>query len=100
MEPDNTFQFEAPLWLYATTKAPWYFITVPQDISASIRFFAASTNGFGSVRVRASIGATHWKTSLFPDKKSGCYFLPVKAAVRVAQAIKPDDLVSVTLRTE
>ncbi len=97
MEPDQTYTFEAPLWLYATAKAPWYFITVPVDISASIRFFAGTTNGFGSVRVRASIGATHWKTSLFPDKKSGCYFLPVKAAVRMAQGITTDDLVSVTL---
>ncbi len=39
--------------------------------------------GFGSIRVTARIGETAWATSVFPDKASGGWVLPVKKAVRV-----------------
>ena len=52
MEPEQSYSFEAKLWLYPGEKAAWHFITVPLDISHQIRFFAGRTNGFGSVRVR------------------------------------------------
>ena len=58
---------------------------------------AGQTNSFGSIPVRARIGDKSWKTSLFPDKASGCYFLPVKAEVRRAQAISAGDWVSAEL---
>jgi hypothetical protein len=49
--------------------------------------------GFGSVRVSASINGHSWKTSVFPDAKSGCYFLPVKADIRkTAKIIAGDDI--------
>ncbi|WP_394689625.1 DUF1905 domain-containing protein [Hoeflea sp.] len=99
MEPEQHYSFEAELWLYPGDKASWHFITVPEDISQSLRFFAGTTNGFGSIRVRTRIGESRWETSVFPDKKSGCYFLPVKAAVRKAERITTGDTVSVELRT-
>ncbi|KGF69985.1 hypothetical protein LL06_07710 [Hoeflea sp. BAL378] len=99
MEPDASHSFEAELWLYPGEKAAWHFLTVPADISRRIRFFAGSTNGFGSVRVRARIGETRWETSLFPDKASGCYFLPLKADVRRAEGITTGDRVRVELVT-
>jgi hypothetical protein len=68
-------------------------------ISHSLRFFAGRTNGFGSIRVRVRIGESRWATSVFPDKKSGCYLLPVKAAVRKAEGITTGDRVSVELQT-
>lgn len=36
----------------------------------------------GSVYVEATIGATTWRTSLFPSKAVGGWLLPLKAAVR------------------
>tara|TARA_R110002020_G_scaffold5971_6_gene24597 strand:- start:2211 stop:2519 length:309 start_codon:yes stop_codon:yes gene_type:complete len=101
MEPEQSYSFEAKLWLYPGEKAAWHFITVPLDISHQIRFFAGRTNGFGSVRVRvrARIGDTRWETSLFPDKASGSYFLPLKAAVRKAEHITTGDRVRVELAT-
>ena len=77
---DLEFSFSAPLWLW-TGKGAWHFITVPEDISHQIKAMT-ERRGFGSVRVTASIGGHNWKTSVFPDSKSGCYFLPVKAKVR------------------
>ncbi|WP_420409444.1 DUF1905 domain-containing protein [Hoeflea sp.] len=99
MEPEQYYSFEAELWLYAAAKAAWHFVTVPADISHSLRFFAGSKNGFGSIRVRVRIGNSSWDTSVFPDKASGCYFLPVKAAVRKAEAISTGDRVKVELST-
>ena len=83
---DLKFEFRAALWRYSGDAA-WYFITLPADVSAQIKFYQTGKRGFGSVRVLGLIGATQWKTSLFPDAKSGCYFLPVKAAVRKSEKL-------------
>jgi len=98
MEPDQDFSFEADIWIYSAAKAAWYFVNVPVDISNQVRFFAGTTNGFGSVKVSVRIGGSRWRTSLFPDSKSGCYFLPLKAAVRKAENITTGDRVCVELR--
>jgi uncharacterized membrane protein (UPF0127 family) len=49
------------------------------------------------VRVRARVGATTWRTSIFPDGKRGAYVLPVKRAVRKAQSLEPGDTVRVSV---
>jgi Domain of unknown function (DUF1905) len=92
----SEFHFHAALWRYSGDAA-WYFITVPEDVSARIKFLHATKRGFGSVRVKVQIGETEWKTSLFPDAKSGCYFLPVKAAVRKSEKLQVDADISVRL---
>lgn len=92
---DLAFAFTSTLWEYHG-KSAWHFITVPTDISATIRMLTSRT-GFGSVRVSARIGETGWKTSLFPDAKSGCYFLPVKAEIRKFCHIKTGDDITLTL---
>lgn len=76
------FRFEAQLWLYGGDAA-WHFVTVPTDISDEIEATTTGApRGFGSVRVRVTVGATSWATSVFPDSKRGAYVLPVKAEVR------------------
>ena len=97
VQPDQHYSFEAELWHSGAGKAPWHFVTVPVEISHQIRFMAGKSKGFGSIRVRAGIGESRWNTSLFPDKASGCYFLPVKADVRRTQAITAGDRVGVKL---
>jgi hypothetical protein len=82
------FKFKAALWIWkGTAPASWHFITLPEDVGGQIKFFTGARKGFGSVRVKAKIGDTAWKTSLFPDSKSGSYLLPVKAMVRSAEAM-------------
>lgn len=94
---DADFTFENTLWRYASEKASWFFITVPEDISAQVKMLSGRRNGFGSVKVDAKIGDSEWQTSVFPDKKSGCYFLPVKAAIRRAEGLNLEDPIQVTL---
>ena len=47
--------------------------------------------GFGSVRVAATVGTTSWRTSIFPDSKTGTYLLPVKKEVRDAEKLETVD---------
>ncbi|AWI60091.1 DUF1905 domain-containing protein [Sinorhizobium fredii] len=76
------FEFDAELWLYPG-KGGWHFVTLPADIAGQIRFLTEpKTRGWGSEAVIVRIGKTEWTTSVFPDKASGSFLLPVKAEVR------------------
>ena len=89
-------QFSSALWVYQS-KAAWYFLTVPKEDADHIKHFVPRRNGFGSVKVSARIGETQWQTSIFPDSKSGGFFLPIKAAVRKAEDLQVDRLAVCTL---
>jgi hypothetical protein len=86
-ENSVAYDFEGALYEWEGPAA-WHFITVPVGISDEIAARTEGfTNGFGSVRVRARIGGSAWQTSLFPDAKQQAYVLPVKKAVRQAEAL-------------
>lgn len=86
------------LWASAGPGA-WHFLTLPTDSAAQIRFFRQRHHGFGTLRVTATLGGSRWATSLFPDKASGSFFLPVKADVRRREGLHPgiEATVSLTL---
>ncbi|MET4158562.1 DUF1905 domain-containing protein [Agromyces sp. PvR057] len=90
------FEFTAPLWEWSS-RPEWFFVTVPDEASADIREIPRPPRGFGSVRVRASVGGSTWTTSIFPDSTVGCYVLPVKKAVRVAEGLTEGGDVGVSL---
>lgn len=90
--------FDAELWVWDARRADtWTFVTVPADVAEAVRDVVAVRRGFGSVRVRVAVGTTQWSTSIFPDTRGGGYVLPVKRAVRVAERLSPDDVVSVRI---
>lgn len=94
----NGYRFRAELWLHQGDAA-WYFLTVPPDVSDDIEARTAHLRrGFGSARVRVTIGATTWATSVFPDSKRQAYVLPVKRDVRQAEDLDAGDDVGVTLQ--
>jgi hypothetical protein len=86
----------APIWIWNAEKGSWHFLTVPADQAIEVRVHGARA-GFGSVRVEACIGGVRWRTSLFPDSKSGGYLLPIKADVRRQAGLVAGDLVQVDL---
>lgn len=90
------FQFTAPLWEWSA-QGGWFFVTLPEAAADDIAEIGPATRGFGSVRVRVTVGATTWSTSVFPDSKLGSYVLPVKKAVRRAEDIDEGDDVDVEL---
>ena len=82
------FHFRGDLWAH-TTASPgsWHFVTIPVDLADDIIGEAGLRKAFGSIRVEATIGATTWRTSLFPDKARGSLLLPVKKQVRSIEDI-------------
>lgn len=94
--------FTSPLWIWPA-KASWYFVTLPKETASQIRFMQDQDpfmpkRGFGSIKVEVMIGATMWQTSVFPDKSSGSFVLPIKAAVRKAEGLVADTDIRVQLR--
>lgn len=92
-----TYRFTTELWEYPGDAA-WHFVTLPEDAADEITVVTEGLRrGFGSVRVEATIGPSTWKTSIFPDKRSGSFMLPVKKLVRSAAEIEAGDDVEVRL---
>jgi Domain of unknown function (DUF1905) len=91
--------FDAELWMWDPRRVDsWTFVSVPADASEAIRDFAAGPRrGFGSMRVRVTVGGSTWTTSIFPDSMRGSYVLPIKRAVRKAEDLDVGDIATVTM---
>jgi hypothetical protein len=91
--------FEAELWIWDARRADsWTFVSLPAELSQEIRELAdGPRRGFGSQRVRVTLGASTWATSVFPDSGRNCYVLPVKRAVRKAEDLNPGDIATLTV---
>jgi hypothetical protein len=95
MTDSQSCSFAGELWFWRGP-APWYFVTVPDAECQELKQASAEVSyGWGMIPATARIGATEWRTSLFP--KDGRYLVPVKAAVRNAEQIADGDLVTVDL---
>ena len=87
--------FDGELWSWRGP-APFHFVTVPDEASAAIRSVASLvTYGWGMVPVDGRIGGTDFTTALFP--KDGRYVVPIKDAVRFAEALVVGDTVTIQL---
>ncbi len=91
-----TFTFTSVLWEPPVEPA-WVFATVPPEQSDEIMELTPDLPGFGSVRVAVTLGASEWKTSLFPSKQAEAYVLPVKRAVRNAEDLDVGDEADITI---
>ena len=91
--------FDAELWVWdARRDESWTFVSLPVEASEEIRdLTGGQRRGFGSVRVRVTVGGSRWATSIFPDGKRGCYVLPIKRAVRKAEDLDEGDTATVTV---
>ncbi|WP_425147051.1 DUF1905 domain-containing protein [Deinococcus sp.] len=88
-------EFSGEVWHWHGP-APHHFVTVPPEGCLDLK--AASklvTYGWGMIPVRVQLGATVWKTSLFP--KDDGYIVPIRASVRKAEGIEEGDTVSLQL---
>ena len=83
--------------------AAWFFAYVDKKQAAEIKRIrqladTKAKRGFGSIPVTATLGKTKWKTSIFPDKQSDTYVLPLKASVRRAERIDAGDVINFILK--
>jgi len=77
----------------------WRFLGLPLKEGKEIKEkYSKNARGWGSLPVSITIGKTTWETSIFPDKKSGSYLLPLKAQVRKKEEIDDEDEVQFILK--
>lgn len=93
----NRFRMRSEVWLYPGI-AGWHFISLPKKQSQEIKkSFGAVARGWGSLPVLVTVGKSEWKTSIFPDKKSGTYLLPLKSGIRKKERINAKDIVTFSI---
>lgn len=89
-------------WTSPGSAGAWHFLSIDGAAgealsgTALMRRLEKSIGGFGSLKVRATIGDSTFATSVFPSKSQG-WVLPVKASVRKAEGLAAGDEVMVTL---
>ena len=102
----ETHTLTTRLWIWTTDKAQasWHFLTIDGEVAEAIHALAlmrrlegGRKRGWGSMKVRATVGDTDWETSIFPAKEMVGWLLPVKAAVRKAEGLVAGDMVEVVV---
>lgn len=93
-----TYTFSSIVWKHASPGG-WFFVSIPADLSQEIR----SGNqwleeGWGRLKVKASIADYQWDTAIWFDTKLNCYLLPLKADVRKRIDLKEDVEIEVSIR--
>ena len=100
----DTLAHTAPLSRWQGDKAVYHLLRVDGDAAETIAMHArlhrlefGRQRGFGSVKVMARIGATEWKTSVFPQDQSTSWILLVGKKVMRAEDLVPGDPVTVEM---
>ncbi len=92
------FEFDGEIWFWRGP-SPFYFVTVPDEQSETLKAVSGLvTYGWGMIPVQARIGATGWKTSLWP--KDGHYIVPIKDKVRQAEKLDVGDRATIRLEVQ
>lgn len=98
MSLKKDFKLRSEIWLYPGMSG-WHFMSIPKKQSLEIKNnFGFKARGWGSLPVKVTLGKTEWKTSIFPDKKSETYLLPLKADVRKKENIFKDQMVNFSIK--
>ena len=98
MVAKQTYKVRSKVWLWPGDMSAWHFVNVDKKLSEELKEkYGQKKRGFGSIPVTVTIGKTSWKTSIFPEKRSGTYLLPLKAQVRRAEGIEAGDSITFAL---
>ena len=93
----RVFKLKSRVWIYPGPSS-WYFVTLPKQYAPDIlKFSPPIRRGFGAIKVKVIIGKTTWLTSIFPDKETQSYILPLKREVRRKEKILADQLIKYSL---
>lgn len=97
MKIAHKISFIGTLWKYNGASA-WYFITIPKETATDIKHHSVQTKiAWGMLPVSVSIGKSSWNTSLFPDKRTQSYLLPIKSIIRKHEQLEEHDEISVVI---
>lgn len=99
MKSSRNYKIKAKVWIHPGEMGVWHFVNIPKSDSIQIREkFGKSRRGFGSLPVEVRTGKMIFKTSIFPDSKSGTYLLPLKAEVRKKEKFGVGDEVAFSIK--
>lgn len=90
------YTINGEVWLYPGMSG-WHFVGIPKKESVEIKKGCKVKAGFGSIPVVVTVGKSKWKTSIFPDKRTETYLLPLKAEVRKKEGIFSGDTITLTI---
>lgn len=94
----RSYLLRSKVWVYPGMAA-WRFVGIPEKEGKDIKKkYGARAKGWGSLPVSVTLGKTTWDTSIFPDKKSSSYLLPLKAKIRKVEGVADDSTITFTLR--
>lgn len=90
-------------WSGGANGGDWYFVSIDGEgrdaLSAHAlmdRLERGRKRGFGSVKVRVTVGDSSWLTSAFPMKQAG-WSIPIKAAMRRAENLAEGQFLEITI---
>jgi hypothetical protein len=97
------YKIKNKIWIWPGESANWHFFIIPPEVAGVIsKKYHGLKRGFGSLPV--SVSATSelgekakFETSIFPYKKTGAYFLPLKKSVRRELGVQDGDILEVSL---
>ena len=94
---EKKYTFSSKVWLYPG-HVGWHFANVPKENSREIRIkFRWLQRGWSSFPVEVKVGKSVWQTSIFFDKKSDTFLLPLKKEIRVKEEILCDDVLKISI---
>ena len=97
MEARIKYDFSGKIWKH-NANGGWYFVSLPVDISNEIRNnLKWQEEGWGRMRISASIIGIKWDTAIWFDKKLGTYLLPLKADIRKKSSLNLNDIINVSI---
>ncbi len=85
----SNYTIREKVWIWPGA-AGWHFVTLPKKLSAEIKKGGVRKR-VGFVPIQATLGATTWRTSLFPHTSEGTYLLAVKTQVRKKESVLAGD---------
>jgi hypothetical protein len=101
----KTFKFKSKVivWRSGIEKeddsGSWRFARVPEKISTEIKEMQKGKlrRGWGAIYAKAKIKKSEWVTSIFPDRYSPTYILPLKKQIRYQENLYDGIEINVTI---
>lgn len=80
-------------------KGAWRFAYLPEKIGEKVRETQKGKlrRGWGAVRVKAKIRKSEWQTSIFPDRRSATYLLPLKKEIRYEENLYDGSEITISI---
>jgi hypothetical protein len=94
----ETLATTATITRWQGEKAVYHVVTIGGEVAEAItmherlrRLEFGARRGFGSVKVVAQVGATRWKTSVFPSKSGEWWLLVGRKVLKAEDLVAGDD---------